>query len=257
MMSDSQSSLMASGAESCDVTVGNSQQALQSQSQSSSLLPADQVQIKTKENLEDYETQLFGFTPKSFVSGIYNAVSEYFMEALQILEDYLQRRYGDTMTGTQVAERMTIIRKHLVTQIDKAFDTLEIYLATNIFCVPKGLVLPEDQVQMDSPVSEQDFLTVQRDIQSMKNNILAVKLANAVLKQRLQHTMELQETMDHIVQRLSSAHTAARQEGVVDLRDSLSHCAQTVLGILRLMSRIHDLHTQEGPSPSKKLKTAN
>ena len=44
-------------------------------------------------------------------------------------------------------------------------------------------------------------------------SMLQVKLANATLKQRLQHTMELQETFDSIVEHLNDAHATVRQEG--------------------------------------------
>ncbi|XP_076435542.1 protein MIS12 homolog [Babylonia areolata] len=233
--------LKANNSEDSRVMTDNSQQS------QSSVLP-EQAQVTAKENLEDYETQLFGFTPRSFVSGIYNAVSEYFTEALQSLEDYLSKHYSDTMSASEIGERMQVVRQHLVTKIDKAFDTLETYLANNIFCVPTNVILPEDQVQVNTPVSQQDFSAVQDGIQCMKKNILAVKLANAVLKQRLQYTMQLQEMFDNIVERLNSAQAIARQEGVVDLHDSLSHCAQTVLSTVRLLSNIQVLYTQGGPS---------
>jgi hypothetical protein len=40
-----------------------------------------------------------------------------------------------------------------------------------------------------------------------------VKLANATLKQRIQVTLDLQETFDAIVERLDDAQAAVRQEG--------------------------------------------
>ena len=45
-----------------------------------------------------------------------------------MLEGYLQKQYTDVMTlltADEVLERMTLIRGHLVTQTDKAFDTLD------------------------------------------------------------------------------------------------------------------------------------
>ncbi|KAK7089974.1 protein MIS12 homolog [Littorina saxatilis] len=210
---------------------------------------------ENKENLEDYETQLLGFTPKSFVSGIYNAVSEYFMKALQLLEEYLEKQYGDIMASTEVAEKMTFIRRHLVTQIDKAFDTLETYLATNIFCIPANIVLPEDQIQMDAPVSQEERGQLQQEITNMKKKILAVKLANAILKQRIQNTMELQETFDSIEECLNNAQATVRQGGVVDLHDSLRHCAHRVLATLRILSNIEMPEGQNGPTPAKMMKS--
>ena len=45
-----------------------------------------------------------------------------------MLEGYLQKQYTDVMTlltAYEVLEGMTLVRRHLVTQIDKAFDTLD------------------------------------------------------------------------------------------------------------------------------------
>ena len=53
---------------------------------------------------------------------------------------------------------------------------VQTYLATNIFCIPATVVLPEDQVQVDSPVSQQDYDQVQQDIENMKRKILAVSV---------------------------------------------------------------------------------
>ena len=53
---------------------------------------------------------------------------------------------------------------------------VQTYLATNIFCIPASVVLPEDQVQVDSPVSQQDYDQVQQDIENMKKKILAVSV---------------------------------------------------------------------------------
>ncbi|KAK3739957.1 hypothetical protein QZH41_012796, partial [Actinostola sp. cb2023] len=43
------------------------------------------------EDIHEYETQFFGFTPKSFMDGVYNAVSDFVSDCFGELETELMR----------------------------------------------------------------------------------------------------------------------------------------------------------------------
>lgn len=58
----------------------------------------------------------------------------------------------------------------------KALYYEQVYLTTNIFRIPHNMVLPEDQIQMDSPVSQEELVEVQEKIALATKKILAVSL---------------------------------------------------------------------------------
>nr|KAG5697576.1 hypothetical protein BaRGS_019797 [Batillaria attramentaria] len=130
--------------------------------------------------------------------------------------------YGQLMTRSEVVEKMTLIRRHLVTQIDK------------LLTLWRPSAFPEDEVQMDESVIQEEEEKVLKETELVKKKILAVKLVNAMLKKRLQQTIELQKTLDKILEHLDQADGVVRKEGVVDLRDSLKHCADRILGTIRI-----------------------
>ncbi|PIK36812.1 hypothetical protein BSL78_26358 [Apostichopus japonicus] len=87
---------------------------------------------------KEYETQYFGFTPKSFVDGVYNAMVEY-------LSDFVEERFKEQISVEALQESSNRLFVHLRDAFDKAFDRLENYLMKNIFHIPSGIVLPEDK----------------------------------------------------------------------------------------------------------------
>ncbi|XP_025080231.1 uncharacterized protein LOC112555881 isoform X2 [Pomacea canaliculata] len=153
---------------------------------------------------------------------------------------FFHKKYADVITKEELSLKMRNISKHIVAQIDKAFDILEVYLTTNIFRIPHNMVLPEDQIQMDSPVSQDELVEVQEKIALATKKILAVKLANAILKKRLQDIMYLQETFDNLLQELQAAKSEVTKERVCGIKDTIRYCASKILGSISAMEELKD-----------------
>ncbi|XP_071085595.1 protein MIS12 homolog [Haliotis cracherodii] len=203
----------------------------------SSCTTAESVTMETDEIMSsqssqkraEYETQYFGFTPKSFSNGVYNAVNDYMMDGLQAVEGYMNTEYGDVISPSQVNEGVQKMQQNMAKQVDKAFDTLEAYLFTNIFCIPENTVLREDQVKQEKLYTEDDEKKIDRDIEEYTQKILAVKYANTCLQGELEDIDQAQAQMDGMLKQAQDMHQVLRQAGVTDVKDSLVYGANQVL----------------------------
>lgn len=99
----------------------------------------------------DYVTQFFGFTPKSFVDGIYNAINDYIRECFKEMGKILNEEFakGDEISISQIREGCKEIISRCYQNVDESMDKMELYMLRNIFVIPPGVLLPEDQVHQD------------------------------------------------------------------------------------------------------------
>ncbi|XP_046573078.1 protein MIS12 homolog [Haliotis rubra] len=186
----------------------------------------------------EYETQYFGFTPKSFSNGVYNAVNDYMMDGLQAVEGYMNTEYGDVIAPSQVNEGVQKMQQKMAKQVDKAFDTLEAYLFTNIFCIPENTVLPEDRVKQDKMYTEDEEKKIHKDIEEYTQKILAVKHANTCLQGELDDIDRAQAQMNLMLKQTQDMQQVLRQAGVTDVKDSLVYGANQVLKRVNLLKDI-------------------
>ncbi|XP_013406508.1 protein MIS12 homolog isoform X2 [Lingula anatina] len=206
-MSDSSSATIA------DSTLKDSQSS--SQMYQSSLAMTEKVLGE-----QEYETQFFGFTPKSFTDGVYNAVNEYLTDCLEVVEKYIIQEFSAVIPAETVRECTQQLLPVFVKTFDKAFDKLENYLLCNIFHIPNNVLLPEDKPQ-EFQYTELEQEEIDRDLETLRQKIRNAKYVNACLEQELKDIATVQEQYDKMLTLLERLEKTTMSAGVPDLKESL------------------------------------
>ncbi|KAL5005220.1 hypothetical protein ScPMuIL_018676 [Solemya velum] len=200
---------------------------------------------------ELYETQHFGFTSKSFVNGVYNAIIEYLQEGLSYVQQFIAQEFESVMPSDKVQISIDAMIPYFVMKLERSFDVLERYLMKNVFCIPPDVVLPEDKVQLNQRYTPQDEMDLDRQVTQLKDNILAVKYANARLRHELSVLEGVQTRMDCALRQLEELKAVRISTQVPVQRQDME---AIVVLIKDLMQTVLEL---EVITPTKKSKLVN
>ncbi|XP_028396487.1 protein MIS12 homolog [Dendronephthya gigantea] len=143
----------------------------------------------------EYSTQLFGFTPKAFVDGIFNAINDYikefFKELGRVLDDEFAK--GDTILSSTIRQGCKNLIEKCYENVDKAIDKIELFLLRNTFVISPNVCLPEDEVHKeisDALKNEENTVlteeSLDREILELKTTILKEMHFGTILKDEQQ-----------------------------------------------------------------------
>ena len=138
----------------------------------------------------EYSTQLFGFTPKAFVDGIFNAINDYIKEFFKELGKVLDEEFakGDTILSSTIRQGCKDMIEKCYQNVDKAIDRIELFLLRNTFVIRPEVCLPEDEVHKDvsdALTNDANALTedsVDSEILELKTTILKEIHFGTILK---------------------------------------------------------------------------
>ncbi|KAK3713589.1 hypothetical protein RRG08_055231 [Elysia crispata] len=169
-------------------------------------------------DLYQYETQHFGFTPTSLINGMFNSVCDLYREALKAFAKACFEKNPTLTSVDELTAARRAVGEKIDTDICTVFDALEHYLLAQVFSIPESVVLPEDQCQLLRS-SEEEGTVLEKRKTELKKKIIAVKYANAKLDQHRKQITSLQESLDDILNKLSSSDARIGQlnaEGIGD-----------------------------------------
>ena len=156
----------------------------------------------------EYATQLFGFTPKAFVDGIYNAVNDYIKEFFKEMGKVLDEEFakGDAILSSKIREGCKELIAKCYQNVDKSMDRMELFLLKNVFVIPEAVLLPEDEVHKGSVLKDENSLTessLDKEILELKTEILKEIRYRELLQceqQRLRKILgELKRSINNLV----------------------------------------------------------
>lgn len=156
----------------------------------------------------EYATQLFGFTPKAFVDGIYNAVNDYIKEFFKEMGKVLDEEFakGDAILSSKIREGCKELIAKCYQNVDKSMDRMEVFLLKNVFVIPEAALLPEDEVHKGSVLKDENSLTessLDKEILELKTEILKEIRYRELLQceqQRLRKILgELKRSINNLV----------------------------------------------------------
>lgn len=158
------------------------------------------MDLNTKKTREyEYEIQFFGFTPDSFVNGVYNAVNDYVVDCFQELENLIKSEpsLSSNVNQEQLHAESDKMANNFYRSIDEAFDRFEIYVKKNILKIPPHVLLPEDKVHSDDLHTVEDDKKIDKEIEELERKIKAAKYVNTALKQEIKDLDNAQEQLDN------------------------------------------------------------
>lgn len=177
--------------------------------QNTNLNPPDPAQ-STDDDLYQYETQHYGFTPTSLINGMFNSVCDLYREALKFFANACLEKNPDLMSLEELTAARRAVSEKIDTDICTVFDALEHYLLANVFSIPESVVLPEDQCQL-MRLTDEEASALEKKKKELKKKIIAVKYANAKLDQHMKQAIILQESVDTVINKLSSSDARIAQ----------------------------------------------
>ncbi|XP_076338984.1 protein MIS12 homolog isoform X6 [Tachypleus tridentatus] len=136
---------------------------------------------------QEYETQFFGFTPRSFVDGMYNAVYDYLHDSLNTLQLYLCQQS---------------------------------YLSTNVLRIPEHVLLPEDAIH-ETPHTIDEMQKLETDIQELKQRLQKAKKVNACLQKELKEQDVVKMELEKFISQLKMLKNLSRETGVFNWKENL------------------------------------
>ncbi|KAH3805456.1 hypothetical protein DPMN_133759 [Dreissena polymorpha] len=95
-------------------------------------------------------------------------------DARTTLNDAILSTFRDTVSPTELEEVSFCQGQIAIDRLNTKFDKAELYLNTNVFNIPSNIVLPEDQVHTDNPMSPGDMAALDQQIKTVTDKIIAV-----------------------------------------------------------------------------------
>lgn len=196
---------------------------------------------------QEYETQFFGFTPKSFSDGMYNAISDYTGDCLHAAEEIMKAEFKHSMTEDQFKAASQSIFPVLSKTMNKAFDKFETYLFTNIFLIPGGVALPEDKVHEKYQYTEEQEAELDQKIHDLKDKVKNSKYVSACLRQQLQDLGVVEEQYQVMLKQQQTLDRLCKDSGVSGLKESLEFTQDKVKKLRSIVEHIKPLTPQRKP----------
>nr|XP_054771646.1 protein MIS12 homolog [Lytechinus pictus]XP_054771647.1 protein MIS12 homolog [Lytechinus pictus] len=194
------------------------------------------------DSLHEYETQYFGFTPKSFIDGVYNAVADYLYDSVDAADKYIaseSQQGRHPVCEEAVRESSDRLLAHLQLVFDKAFDRLETYLIKNIFPIPSHVVLPEDKIHKELTQTESDEVKLDTELEELRQRILDAQYVNTRLEQWSNTVKQIQNLLDDLLTQMEDYQKICIQENVADLKESIVFMATRAEKLLDLSQTLH------------------
>jgi len=178
--------------------------------------------VDSKPTEYEYETQFFGFTPESFVDGVYNAVNDYVVDCFQELENILKSEplLSSAVTEEQLQAESDKMANNFYRSIDVAFDRFEVYVKNNIFKIPANVLLPEDKVHCNHQYTVEDEKQIDKELEELEKKIKAAKYVNSALKQEIKDLDNAQEQLHNFEKHIDTVEKAF--EGSGGIKQSLT-----------------------------------
>ncbi|XP_014777660.1 protein MIS12 homolog isoform X2 [Octopus bimaculoides] len=170
--------------------------------------------------VEEYATQFFGFTPKSFCNGVYNAVNDYIMECMKAVETYLTEKCSDSLSEDQIETGTDLILHQYMDTFNRTFERFECYVLKNIFSIPSYILLNEDTPQMHQYTPQEESL-LDAEIDDLKMKVWVLKGANAKLRNCLSEMEQSSKDVDLATVRLAALQDLMSKSGVSHPHESL------------------------------------
>ncbi|XP_068208633.1 protein MIS12 homolog [Palaemon carinicauda] len=143
-------------------------------------------------NNEEYETQLFEFSPSAFFEAVKGIVIERLCEGIDQLEEQLVKVPESILPKEEVAQGITSLRQHTDSNATKTIQKLENIVLGTLMKIPPHILLPSDMEQV-AQVSAADITLLQAEIDSLHIRLKNEKYMQARYEEELQEIHEVLE----------------------------------------------------------------
>jgi len=184
-----------------------------------------------------YEAQFFGFTPRSLLDGVYEALTSFGKDRLKSLERQLleSELVPADVSSEHVSRALNKVLEQFNERIDHIYEKFEDYVLKNIMYIPSNVLLPEDQVQANQ-VTKEDEEAVDTEIKNLEKLILAEEaLKSALVAEQKELDAYLEELLQHQDWlKALSVHTSENFQG--HLNDTVLKSSELYCSLSKMMN---------------------
>ncbi|KAG8178796.1 hypothetical protein JTE90_024658 [Oedothorax gibbosus] len=175
-----------------------------------------------------YVTQHFGFHSRAFLDKIYNGNYESVFEALRQLKKHLIEEYKNIAPAKEIDMNTEVLFRHLTQRLDRTMDRLEVYLDSNIFKIPKHIVLPEDEVHMSQPCTAREDEKLDAELEDLKQRIIEERIKKNYLKCKIVEQKTIIEDLGQFENKLHTILKVVEESQMTkeDLKDTMVKCLE-------------------------------
>ncbi|XP_074657885.1 protein MIS12 homolog [Tubulanus polymorphus] len=176
-----------------------------------------------------YETQYFGFTPRSFSDEMYNALFTFLNGYLDTFVKMLADEPECPMTENELNTAQKHLLDKIIPAVDRIFDKLHVYASENVFRIPDNVLLPRDEihgVEPDDPEAESALILGQ--IEDLHNKLDCAMYMKAVMKDEqadISQVMPLYKKMEGF---LNTLDTTLQNYKMSDIKETVVNLADNI-----------------------------
>ncbi|XP_045592499.1 protein MIS12 homolog [Procambarus clarkii] len=134
---------------------------------------------------EQYEAQIFGFSPSMFLEGVKGLILDRLCEAVDQLKGQLSKVPEEILPPDEVEQGINTLRHQTDKNFTKTFQKFELHVLDSVMKVPQHILLPTD-VEQVSQYSDTDIKTLKTEIEELQVQCKNEKYMQAKLKEELQ-----------------------------------------------------------------------
>ncbi|CAF91621.1 unnamed protein product, partial [Tetraodon nigroviridis] len=153
-----------------------------------------------------YETQFFGFTPKTCMLRVYSAFQDCLCDILLVVEKVCVRQLSK---GESAAEEEPLqararecsrkLQQFLEDRFKQLSERMEVLLLNRCFSVPPNVLLPEDKCHNKYPQDIKEALRLESCIADTQKALEAEVYARQALLAELEEQKEVQRQLEEIL----------------------------------------------------------
>nr|XP_020445585.1 protein MIS12 homolog [Monopterus albus] len=185
--------------------------------------------------LKLYETQFFGFTPKTCILRVYSAFTDCLCDILPVVEKVCVRQLSkgesagaDDLLRSRARECSLKLQEFLEMKFKQLSERMETLLVDRCLSVPPNVLLPEDQAHKDYPQHIQEVLRLESSLADLHRTYEAEVCARQALLAELEEQKEVQKQLDGILTWLRELQAAWVKEGNGNFHESFQLVMESV-----------------------------
>ncbi|XP_077021749.1 protein MIS12 homolog [Tamandua tetradactyla] len=193
-----------------------------------------------------YEAQFFGFTPQTCMLRIYIAFQDYLFEVMQAVEQVILKKLDGIpdceVSPVQIRKCTEKFLCFMKGRFDNLFGKMEQLFLQLILRIPPNILLPEDKSQEMHPYTEEEFQSLQKEIEQLEEKYRVELYTHQALLAELEEQKIVQDKLKQTLTLFDELENVGRDHGTSDFRESLVSLVQNS----RKLQHIRDNVEKEG-----------
>jgi len=180
---------------------------------------------------KEYAAQYFGFVPSSFVDDLSEDSIDLVTNSLQAMKQQVMKKLPGRFVQSELDESFKKVEEKYQDNQEKIFEKLGSFLCAHILKIPSHVLLPEDEAwdgETSAGVASK-LLTVNTEMEVMRDNIKSALYKKAVLSAELENIQEVCKKQEVVIEKDKELF---HKHSVEDSKDLMDFTMQNKKGLV-------------------------